>query len=127
MLYRNQSRQGCQGITTGIATSHEGFGSLIVPNLRLEELQLIVGGCLNHAARYRIYLFIVKICICTYNIVLAWQASKYTSGSTTLKGLCQLSGTMLHGIFIVKCYLHLIRTGLVTRWRRSSANSMLGT
>ena len=51
-------KRGCRGITTGIATSHEGFGSLIVPNLRLEELQPIVGGCLNHAARYRIYLLL---------------------------------------------------------------------
>ena len=57
LLQRNQSGQGCQRITTGIATSHEGFGSLIVPNLCLEELQLIVGGCLNHTARYCIVYY----------------------------------------------------------------------
>ena len=128
LLQRKLSRWSWKGITTGIATSFEGSGSLIVPDLCLEKLQLIVGGCLKYTARYCILLsLLLRLFICTYNIVSAWQASKYTSGSTTLKGLCQLSGTMLHGIFLVKCYLYSIRTGLVTRWRRSSVNSMLGT
>ena len=54
-------KRGCRGITTGIATSHEGFGSLIVPNLCLEELQLMVGGCLN--TQQDILFIIIKICI----------------------------------------------------------------